>query len=375
MSRRAQNISEKKKMKPDWWLLIATLLLIAVGVIMVFSSSQYFARYQPYNDSYYFLKSQLGNAAVGTVLMVIAYKMNYHIFRKLTYPIYLVLLGLLVFMVASNQIETIGGAQRWMGLFGRNFQPSELAKIALPMVLAKWITDHHRDITSFTKGYVVNILLVGFTAGLIFLQKDLSTAIVVAASGVIVMFCGGVRPIYLGGTAVAGILLVVGAIVAEPYRLERVYAWLDPWSYAGDEGYQTIQSLLALGSGGFTGVGLGSGGSKWFYLPARHTDFIFSVLGEEVGFFGALLVILLLAFVVWRGVMIAVKVKSLYASLLSMGLISAIAVQAIINLGVVTGLVPVTGITLPFISYGGTSLVVSMAMVGMLLNISRYVER
>lgn len=365
----------KQKRKPDWWLLVCALLLLCIGIIMVFSSSQYFARYAPYNDTYHFLKEQLKFAVVGLFFLFLAYKVNLRAYRKLTYPVYAVVLGLLVFMVASSGIETIGGAQRWLQIGGFSFQPSELAKISLPMVMAKWIADHREDIEDFKIGFLPALGLTGVTAALILLQKDLSSSIVVAGAGVVVMFCGGVRILYLMGTFVAGVLACVGAIVLEPFRISRITAWLDPRSDPLGDGYQTIQSWLALGSGGLTGVGLGNGGSKWFYLPERHTDFIFSVLGEEMGYIGCVVVIILYMVLIWRGIMVAVRVRNLYASLLAMGLISAIAVQTFINLGVVSGLLPVTGVTLPLISYGGTSLIVSLVMIGMLLNISRYAER
>lgn len=366
---------KKRKSQPDWLLLVSTLLLIAIGIIMVFSSSQYFAQYYPYYDTYYFLKRQLRNMLFGAVFMFLAYQLNYHLYRKLTYPAFVVVLGLLVFMVVSTNLTAVGGAERWMELFGQTFQPSELAKIALPMVMAKWITDHIKSIESFKLGFLPCLGVIGLTSGLIFAQNDLSSSVVVAMAGFIVMFCAGIRFRYLLGTVGVGALGVAAAIFLTDFRMERIYAWIDPWTYEQDGGWQVIQSLYAIGSGGLTGVGLGSGGSKWFYLPERHTDFIFSVLCEEMGFLGAVFVILLVVFIIWRGVMIAVKAPNTYASLLSLGLISSIAVQSLVNLGVVTGLVPVTGITLPFVSYGGTSLVVSMIMVGMLLNISRYVER
>lgn len=365
---------KRRKSNPDWWLLLAALLLIAIGIIMVFSSSQYFAQYKPYEDTYFFLKSQLSNAAVGAVLMIVAYKMNVHLYRKLSYPAYLVVFVLLVFMLVSSKAMEAGGAERWMELFGFNFQPSELAKIALPMVLAKWVAGHIQDVKDLKRGFLPCIGLIGLTAGLIFLQKDLSSSMVVGAAGCIILFCAGCRFSHFAGLAGVGLTGVGLAIAFEPYRLERVYAWLDPWSYAQDEGWQTVQSLMAIGSGGLTGVGLGSGGSKWYYLPERHTDFIFSVLCEEMGFLGALFVLLLIVFILWRGIMIAVKAPNTYTSLLAIGLVGSLGVQSVINLGVCTGLLPVTGVTLPFVSYGGTSLVVSMVMIGMLLNISRYID-
>ena len=366
---------EKKIRKPDWLLLVCALLLLGIGVIMVFSSSQYFASYEPYNDTYYFLKAQLKFAAIGLVLMVVAYKLNLRVYRKLTYPAAMVVLGLLICMVVSTQIDTIGGAQRWLEIGAFRFQPSELAKIGLPMVLAKWISDHRNQMQDFKRGFLPTIGITFLTAGLIFLEKHLSSAVVVGITGVIIMFCGGVRLFYLVCTAGVGVLAIIGAILIEPFRIRRILAWLNPYSDPLDKGYQTIQSWLALGSGGLTGVGLGNGGSKWFYLPERHTDFIFSILGEEWGFIGGLVVILLYCVLIWRGIMIAVRIKNLYAALLAMGIIVAFGVQTFINLGVCTGLLPVTGVTLPLISYGGTSLVVSLVMIGILMNISRYVDR
>ena len=361
--------------QPDWWLLVSVLLLLAVGIIMVFSSSQYFAQYEPYNDTYYFLKSQLKNAAVGAVAMFLAYKVNYRLFNRASYAAFVVLLVLLLFMVVSTRIETIGGAQRWLTVFGFSFQPSELAKIIMPMALARWATANQNKLSDFKQGFLPAMSVIALVAGLIFLERDLSSAVVVAVTGVIVIFCAGARFAHFLLVGAAGVAAVAAAIIFEPYRMDRIRAWLDPWAFAQDEGWQTVQSMMAIGSGGLTGVGLGSGGSKWYYLPERHTDFIFSVLSEELGFIGGLVVILIIGFIVWRGVMVAIKAPTTYTTLLSIGLIGSLGVQSIVNLGVCTGLLPVTGVTLPFMSYGGTSLVVSMTMIGILLNISKNSNR
>ncbi len=366
--------SGHKKGKPDWLLLGAVLLLLSIGIIMVYSASQYSASYEPYNDTYYFLKKQLVNALVGAVALIFAYKIDFRAYKKFSYPLFVCLIGVLGFMVISTQIGVVGGAQRWLEVGQRSIQPSEFAKVILPMTMAKWISDHRDEVRSFQMGFLPCIGMTCLVCGLIFGQTDLSSAMVVGGTGFVVMFCAGIRPKYLLGTIGAGVAACTLAIILEPYRLERVYAWFNPWAYEMDEGYQTVQSLMALGSGGLTGVGLGSGGSKWFYLPERHTDFIFSVLGEEMGFLGAVLVVLLIFFIIWRGMRIAVKIRNLYASLLAMGVISSLALQSLLNLGVVTGLLPVTGVTLPFVSYGGTSLLVSMGMIGILLNISRFVD-
>ena len=367
--------NKRTKMRPDWWLLIAVLVLTAIGVIMVFSASQYFASYEPYNDSYYFLRAQIINFCVGLVVMLIAFKVKIGFYKKVTYPVFAVLLGLLAFMLVYTGLESAGGAERWLEIFGVNFQPSELAKIVLPMVLARWMSSHKGELLDFKMGFLPTIGVTAVVAAMILFQKDLSSAVVVGATGFLMMFCAGIRPKYLLATIGAGVAGVAGAIIMEPYRMERVYAWFNPWAYSADERWQTCQSLMALGSGGISGVGLGSGGSKWFYLPERHTDFIFSIIGEELGFLGAAFVVLLIAFIVWRGILISVKAPDMYTSLLALGLISSIGIQSLINLGVVTGLLPVTGVTLPFVSYGGTSMVVSMGIIGMLLNISCYAQK
>ncbi|MEG1536922.1 MAG: putative lipid II flippase FtsW [Clostridiales bacterium] len=367
-------MKQKTKVAPDWWILISALLLLAMGIIMVFSSSQYFASYAPYNDAYTFVKQQAISAVIGIVAMIAAYKLDYPWYRRFCLPAFLAVLVLLVFMAVSEQIAVIGGAQRWMEIGGLQFQPSELSKIALPMLLACMLSQWQKEIKSF-KCACYCIGLTGLVCGLILLQKDLSTAAVVGMSAFVMMVCAGVAGKYLGIVVAGGVGAGVLAIVLEPYRLERVYSWLNPWDYPKDEGYQAIQSLLALGSGGLSGVGLGAGGAKWFYLPSRHTDFIFSVLGEELGFVGGVFLIALFMLFVWRGMTTAVKAENTFASLLAAGLTSAIAAQALVNLGVVTGLLPVTGVTLPFVSYGGTSLVVTLIMTGMLLNISRFRAR
>ncbi len=366
---RKQN--KQVKYAPDWWILISALLLLGVGLVMVFSSSQYFTAYPPYNDTMYYLKKQLISAIIGLVGLVFAYKLDYLWYKRMALPAFFVVLALLLFMAISEQIDVIGGAQRWMEIGGVQFQPSELSKIALPMLLACLLNGWQKEIDS-AKSAVFSIALIGGVCGLIILQKDLSTAVVVGVSGFVMMFCAGIGIKYLLGVVALGIGGGIMAIVLEPYRMERVYSWLNPWAYPKDEGYQAIQSLMALGSGGFSGVGLGNGGAKWFYLPSRHTDFIFSVLGEELGLVGGVFLIALFMLFVWRCMTTAVRADSVFASLLAIGLTGVIAAQSLVNLGVVTGLLPVTGVTLPFVSYGGTSLVATLIMTGMLLNISRF---
>jgi cell division protein FtsW len=367
-------MEKRKKAHPDWWILLATLGLLAVGLIMVFSSSMYVAAYE-YEDAFYYLRSQGEAAAIGLLCMILAYLVPMRYLRWLAWPFSITVLSLLIFMAISTNIPSIGGGERWLRLFGHSFQPSELCKLALPMFLAKLLSDNLPRVMEFKKTFVPAIIAVGLSSALIVAQPDLSSGVVVASAGFIMMFCAGIRAGYLMGTLSLGAGFGALAIVIEPYRLARMSSWLDPWSDSAYAGFQMVQSLLALGNGGLSGVGLGAGGSKWYYLPERHNDFIFSVLGEELGFIGAIFVILLFVLLLWRGLMAAVHAEDTFASLLALGLTASLGVQTLINLGVVTGLLPVTGVTLPFISYGGSSLLVSLIAVGLLLNISRLAKR
>jgi cell division protein FtsW len=360
----------ESKTRPDWWILLAAAGLLAVGLIMVLSSSVYVAAYE-HDDAYFYLRTQAEAAILGLLMMFLAYHVRMRFLRWLAWPASLLVLGLLLFLAVSNNIDSIGGAERWLFIFGHSFQPSELCKLALPLFLAKLLSDNLPRIREFKKAFVPALLAVGLPSVLIVAQPDLSSGVVVACTGFIMMFCAGIRSIYLVGTLGLGAGLGALAIIIEPYRLERMYSWLDPWSDSSNAGLQMVQSLLALGNGGFSGVGLGAGGSKWYYLPFSHNDFIFSVLGEELGFIGALVVILLFVLLLWRGLMVAARAEDCFAGLLALGLTASLGTQTLINLGVVTGLLPVTGVTLPFISYGGSSLLVSLTAVGLLLNISR----
>ncbi|MCL1816140.1 MAG: putative lipid II flippase FtsW [Clostridiales bacterium] len=363
-------MNQNKKTHPDWWLLLATLCLLAVGLIMVFSSSMYVAAYE-FDDILYYLRTQGLAAVLGLCCMFVAYNFSMRFLRLVAWPLALVVLGLLIFMVTSSNVESIAGTLRFLRLGDYGFQPSELCKVALPLILAKQLSDNLPRIREFKTAYMPALIAVGLTSVLIVAQRDFSSGVVVACTGFIMMFCAGIRAGYLVGTLSLGGGLGALAIMMEPYRLLRLSYWLDPWSDELGSGLQMVQSLTALGNGGLTGVGLGAGGSKWYYLPERHNDFIFSVLGEELGFIGALLIVLLFALLLWRGLMIAVHAEDTFASLLALGLVSSLGIQTLMNLGVVTGILPVTGVTLPLISYGGSSLLVSLTAIGLLLNISR----
>jgi cell division protein FtsW len=277
----------------------------------------------------------------------------------------------------AGAMDDAGGAYRWLEVGGRTFQPSEFAKFLVPLMTAFLLSEFYRFRHYEMRYFAYPTACIVLAAVMILGQRDLSTAFVVAVSGCLMLFAAGMPLSWLTGVGICGGAVVAMAILTVGYRSERIMAWLDPWNpaYTSDATWQITQSLMALGNGGLTGVGLGSGGSKWYYLPARHTDFIFSVWTEEMGFLGGLLIIVLFALFIWRGMIIAIRMPDMYGSLAAMGLTASIGFQAFVNLGVVTGVLPVTGVTLPFISYGGTSLVISLGIVGLLLNFSRMGNR
>ena len=360
-----------KRAKIDYWTFLVVLVLLGIGLVMVLSASQYFAQNKPYEDSFYFLKAQAKNAILGIVVMVLAMNINYQKYRKLVWPALIGAFLLMMLIALTSLGSSAKGAEQWLDLGFVRFQPSEIMKIALVLFLAKSLSERREMLSSFSKGFLPYLALIGVVCVAVALQ-DLGTAMVIAGTAFIMLYCSGTRPAHLMMLVGAGIAFFVFMVMLEPYRMNRLLGFMDPWSDPLGTGYQTIQSLLAIGSGGFTGVGLGAGGAKWLYLPERHTDFIFAVMAEETGLLGGAFLILLFMFFAWRGFNIAMKVQDSFGSLLAAGITIMISLQAFINIGIAVGALPVTGITLPFISYGGTSLVISLAAVGVLLNISRF---
>jgi cell division protein FtsW len=362
-----------KKTKSDFWLFLIVLVLVAIGLVMVLSSSQYFAQHKPYEDSFYFLKRQAFNAAIGFVGMYLAAKIPYKIYGK--YAKIILVIGIL--MMAVLFIPGIGddanGSVRWIDLGFVRFQPSDITKLCLIIFIAKLLADRKHLMTSFIRDFLPVLAIFGIVC-IEIAVRDLGTAIVLAATVFCMFIAGRVPTKYLMSTIGAGIAGIIGMIAVAPYRMERITGFLDPWSDPLGNGYQTIQSLLAVGSGGLLGVGLGKGGAKWYYLPERHTDFIYAVLVEEGGFIFGALVLLLFLLLLWRGITIALRTKDSFGSLLAVGVTLMIVIQALVNIAICLGMMPVTGITLPFISYGGTSLVISLTSVGVLLNISKYAD-
>ena len=353
----------------DFLLCITVAILVLFGLVMVFSASAVYAM-ETHNDSYYFLKRQVLWLTLGCGALWVARKANYHQWEQYTYLIMIVTLALLIAVMIPGFGKKVGGAQRWLSLGGFSFQPSELAKFTLVLFMAKSLVKRADKLRDFAYGYLPNMIVLGFFFVPILFQPDFGTAMIIFAVTFTMLFIAGVRKKFLFLSGLAVIPFAVSAIFSADYRARRIFAFLNPWQDPSDTGFQAIQSFYAFGRGGTWGLGLGDSNQKLFYLPEAHTDFIFSVVGEELGFIGAMAVILLFFVLVWRGLMIAYRAKDAFGAHLAIGVTLLLGFQAFINMGVATGLLPTKGLTLPFISMGGSSMVVSMLCVGVLLNIS-----
>ncbi|HWI52068.1 MAG TPA: stage V sporulation protein E [Symbiobacteriaceae bacterium] len=356
---------------PDYTLITIVALLLSIGLVMVYSSSTVMAEVD-FHNPFHFFQRQAMWAVVGLLSMWFFASIPPWTWQKYARPIVLVVIVLLVLVV----IPGIGiyrlGARRWLGAGPLQFQPSEFAKFAFIMFLADYLSRNPREIRSFWRGLLPALLLLGLFFGLIMLEPDLGTSLTLGGTAFLMLFAGGAELMHLGGLGFMGALGVLGLAFIDAERWSRITTFLNPWSDPSDSGYQIIQALLAFGSGGLFGVGLGRSRTKHFYLPERHTDMIFAVLGEELGFLGAAMVLLLFFAFAWRGYRIAVQAPDRFTSLLAAGVTSLITLQAAMNIAVVTASIPSTGIPLPFLSYGGTSLLITLSGVGILLGVSRY---
>lgn len=350
-------------------LLGVIIAMLIIGIVMTYSSSAV-KGYLYYDDPYHFFKAELIWVAMGLVAMTIALNLDLNLINRWIKPLFYISILLLLLVKVPGIGRTVNGATRWIGVGPLSLQPSEVVKITTVFLMARFLASNPYNITSFRKGIIPSLALLALVAGLVMLQPDLGTTLVIAATVFFMLFAVGAKIWHMAGLGLAGVSLIVLAIIAEPYRMRRIFAFLDPWADPSGKGYQTIQSLLALGPGGLFGLGLGQSRQKFLYLPENHTDFIFAMIGEELGFVGASLVVILFFLFMWRGYRAAIQVSNNYLGLLGIGLTSLIGIQAMINMGVVSGILPVTGITLPFISYGGTSLLFTMVCAGFLLNIS-----
>jgi cell division protein FtsW len=361
----------KARVAPDLWMITAISLILAIGLVMVYSASAVLA-FHEFGDSFYYVKRQLLFAALGIGAMAFTANTEYWTWRKLAPAGLLICFGLLLIVLIPGIGVVRGGARSWLGISSFGIQPSEFMKLAMVLFMAKFLSDKQQTITSFTKGLLPPLGIMGGAFGLIMLQPDLGSAAVMIGASMLVIYTAGARMAHLGSLACIGLLGMVGLILAAPYRMERITGFLDPWKDPLGNGYQIIQSLYAIGPGGLIGLGLGESRQKYNYLPEPQTDFIFSILSEELGFIGGTAVILLFLILVVRGMRTAITAPDMFGSLLAVGITGIVAVQVFINIGVVIGMMPVTGITLPLVSYGGSSLTLLLTALGILLNISRY---
>lgn len=348
-------------------LLYVTIALAILGLVAVFSASATVGT-DTYGNSLYFVQRQFIFFLMGFALMYGISKVPFFYWSRVAKVVAFGVIGLLVY-TWLNGVEAYG-AERWIRIFGFQFQPSELGKLSVVLLLAQALSQRSRLKQSI--GFVFNLVLIGSTLILIYEQPSLSMTIILSGVSMAMMFIGGISPWLLGTVGLAGGSFVVYKLLHTEYQLRRIQGWLDPWKDAQDTGYNLIQSLYAIGSGGLFGTGLGMSHQKLYYLPFHYTDFIFSIWAEEWGFLGCLALVGLFLTLLYRGVVIASTCRSQFGQLLAMGITMMLAMQVIINLAVATGLFPVTGVTLPLISYGGTSVLVTLMMIGILLSISRY---
>ena len=371
MTLQSKNLRAKSKTNSgfDYILLGAVIVLVAAGLTFVYSAGYYTAQKQTGNK-YYYLFKQLTGAAIGAVLLVAAYFVPQKVLKKSALPLFcvsLLLLGLV--FVPHIGIENYG-AKRWIGVGGFSFQPSEIAKFAFVLFCAYYF-DKNGDKSYKFWQFLPIIAAGGAVCVLIIAEPNMSVTVCVGIVMLIMLLLCGIKIKHFVLLLLPAVAAIPALIFAEPYRIKRLLAFIDPWASPKNEGYQLIQSLYALGGGGWFGVGLFNSRQKYSFLPFAESDFIFSVIGEETGLFGCLVVFALYLIVIWRGIRIAVNADNKFDTILAGGVTAVIGVQTAINFAVVTGLIPPTGIPLPFVSYGGTSLVVFMASVGLLFNAAK----
>jgi cell division protein FtsW len=352
----------------DLGLLFPVLLLVGMGIVMVYSASSALAL-ERYGSDYYFLKRQAVFSLMGILVLVAFSYIPFRLYRPLTYPILGAAMVMLAVVAFTGLGVTVGGASRWLQLGPIRFQPSELARLALVIYMAYSMSKKDEQLRDFYVGFFPHFIVAGLFFVLLMAQPDFGSAVVFGALTWIMLFVGGCRLTHLISVILFVAPMAFLFLTQAEYRMRRLMSFLDPWKYTSDEGYQIVHSLMAFGSGGITGAGVGKGYQKLFYLPEPHTDFIFSVVGEELGLIGVMVVILLYGIMLMRGVQIARNAKDPFGSFLAMGITVTLGLQVCINMGVALGLLPTKGLTLPFLSYGGTSLLINMAAIGIMMNV------
>ena len=371
MAKPKRRKSEYVSGKLDITFLSFVLILFTIGLVMLFSAS-YAYSYEYYGNSYKFITRQALFGAVGIVIMLGVSKIDYHFWRRfawIAYAVTIIMLGVL--LVLPPMVDGMD-VKRWIVIGPVNFQPSEVAKFAVILLFSSLIAANQKQMKSF-RFIVFLVLLLGLTCGLVVLEPHLSATVLIFAIGVVLLVVGGIpkRYIFAGAGAAVGLGVLAVATGFIGYGSDRIKYWLDPWADPTGLGFQTIQSLLAIGSGGILGRGIGQSRQKYLWVPEPHNDFIFSIVCEELGLIGAMVIIILFCLLVWRGFTIAMRSQDKFGSLLAIGLTFQVGLQAMLNIWVVTNTIPNTGISLPFFSYGGTSLVILLAEMGIVLSVSR----
>ncbi len=382
MQKKGKNIRNASGKQIDFILLVVIILLLSLGIIMVLSASAPSALSETGN-SYTYVTKQAIFAVLGFGVMFFFSKFDYRIFKKFYWVIYWISVGILLLVLIPGLKSSANGATRWINLGFMQFQPSELTKVGMIIFYAGYLSDHKNELRDFKKGFLKPLMfLIPPVAIAYVFQNHLSVCLVMGAITCVMMIMAGCKLSHfilsglsaggLGGGALALFLATKGQSAgAESFRIDRILNFMDPWQDPTGTGWQAIQSLYAIGSGGLFGVGLGESKQKYLYIPEPQNDFIFSILAEELGFVGCAIVIILFALFIWRGILIAMKAPDMFSSLLATGITTLVMVQVVINIGVVTNSIPNTGMPLPFFSAGGTALVILMGMCGILLNISK----
>ncbi|HEX8772298.1 MAG TPA: putative lipid II flippase FtsW [Pyrinomonadaceae bacterium] len=359
-----------RKLQADKWLFAATAGLALFGIVMVYSASAMLAA-QENGSQYYYVKKQAMWTFFGFVAMLGAMHFDYQLLRN-RWIIYGLLSATILMLVAVFAFPRINGAHRWIKFAGFSLQPSEVSKLALTIFLAYFFEKRAGEEGAFLKTFVPAMAVTGLLAVLVVAEPDLGTAMMLMVVSVVIAYTAGTRLLHLGMAAAPALVGLIGLLIFVPWRLQRMITFLNPWADPQDKGFQVVQSLIAIGSGGVNGLGFAQGKQKMFFLPFAHSDFIFAVVGEELGLFGALMVVIVFGIFLWRGLRAALLAPDRFGMLLGLGIVAGIVTQALFNISVVLSLVPTKGIPLPFISYGGSSLVPTLVSVGILLNISQY---
>ena len=357
-------------MKKSLLIFFVTILLGFFGLLMVYSSSSIWSTYK-FNDAFYYVKHQGIFYLLGIILMLILKRINYNLYKKNANIILFICLLLLILVLIPGIGQVRNGSRSWFGIGSLGIQPSEISKLALIIFTAKYLANNEKEVKKFKSGILPILIVIGLFFGLIMLEPDFGTDMVIVMTLISMLFISNIKISFFGYMALIGLLGIVGLIIVAPYRMSRIISFINPWSDPLGSGFQIIQSLYAIGPGGLFGLGFGNSIQKHFYLPEPQTDFIFAIISEEFGIMGIIILSILFLILFVNIIKISINQNDLFAKYLSYGLIMGIIIQTILNICVVVGLVPVTGVTLPFISYGGSSLLVSMASIGIILNISK----